>query len=134
MKTKKSYIFWWFNFQQATLQRWKVFETFIFCTNNNSPIFFESVHKNSCASGWWQRSRHSNCRTLHHYASSTNQRIGMVKIWNDSFNPILTESWAAVVFDRSIINFLDHFCNEFFHKISYYNNIWYKWQFKMRFF
>ena len=121
-------------FHQATIQGWQRCRATIFQVNNNQLTFFQSRQKNLGTIDWWQRSQHVTWSTLAHYASWRTQCIGILMTRNERFHIILTDSLAAMVLIQFIFIYMVHICNGFLCKISSYNKMQYKCEFKMQFF
>ena len=87
-----------------------------------------------CTSRSRQRSQHVGNGTLAHHADSRNRCMDILLTGNDRLYIVLTKSWAAVVSTRWFMVFNIHICNGFLCKISYYNRITYRCEFKLSFF
>ena len=121
-------------FQHVTLQRLQRCTAMIFCGGNNLLMFLPFAWMIVWAVTSQRRSHHVGYGTLSHHASSSKGCMDIFMTGNDWFYVVLAKSLAAVVSRDWIMVFFLHTCNGFFSKISCYNKISYKCEFKKLFF
>ena len=106
----------------------------IFCGGNKLLMLLPFGWMNVCTTTSQRRSQHVGCGTLAHHASSSKGCMDTLMIGNDGFYIVLAKFLAAVVSRHWIMIFFVHTCNGFFNKISCYNSISYKCEFKKWYF
>ena len=130
MKTKQQYIFSNSDFQHATLQRLQYCTAMIFCGDSKLLMLLSFGWMNVCTTISQRWSQHVGYGTLAVHSSSSKGCMDTLRIGNDRFYMVLQKSLAAVVSRHWIIVFFSHLCNGFWRKISCYNRISYKCEFK----
>ena len=85
---------------------------------------------NVCTTISQRWSQHVGYGTLAVHASSSKWCMDTLRIGNDRFYMVLPKSLTAVVSRHWIMVFFSHLCNGFLSKISCYNSISYKCEFK----